>query len=746
MSHITILPTTALRSGVLRHSVITCAVLALVASNPGWAQQVPATGSDAASNTLSTVTVRASADASAEGLSEAFSGGQVVRGTRIGVLGNQDLMSTPFSAVGFTNELIQDQQARSVADVLLNESSVRAARGFGNFQQVYFIRGLPVFSDDVAYNGLYGLVPRQSMATEFIERVEVIRGASAFIGGAGPGSSAGGGLGGMVNVVPKRAPNESLSRVTAGIQSGGQASVGADIARRFGPDQSTGLRLNLARRDGGTGIDREKQTQDVFALGLDWRSRNVRLSADVGYQNNRLREPRPSLTPPAAGIALPSAPDAERNFAQPWTHSDSRDVFGTVRAEVDLSDKVTAWAAFGARQNDEDNVLANPTLTNAAGDISTYRFDNVRDQFIHTGEVGVRGEFSTGSVGHEVSLAATTVRSKERNAYAFSDFAGFASNIYNPVTVVPPVANFFVGGSLTDPHVVERIANTSLSLSDTLSFAGDSVRLTLGARHQTIKVNGFDYNTGLGNAQYDQSRISPVAGLLVKVAPGWSVYGNYIEGLVKGDTASGAGVTNVGQIFEPYVTKQKEIGAKFDGGRIGATVALFSMDKPSAYVENNVYGVFGEQRHRGMEFNVYGSPVRSVRLLGGLTLMDAKQLQTQGNVNNGNRVIGVPKQQWNLGAEWDVAGVRGLTLDARVIRTSSQFADAGNTQELPAWTRVDVGARYLTEAGGRLLTLRGRIENLADKAYWSSSGGFPGQGYMVLGAPRTFVVSASVDF
>ncbi len=726
---------------VFHRSAVACAVLALAAS-PAWSQQAPASPGEAATTTLSTVTVRASADASAEGLSEAFPGGQVVRGTRIGVLGNQDLMDTPFSAVGFTNELIQDQQARSVGDVLLNESSVRAARGFGNFQQVYFIRGLPVFSDDVAYNGLYGLVPRQSMATEFIERVEVIRGASAFIGGAGPGSTAGGGLGGLVNVVPKRAPNEDLNRVSVGVQSGGQLSVGADIARRFGPDQSTGVRLNVARRDGETGIDREDQKQDVFAIGLDWRSRDVRLSADLGYQNVKLREPRPSVSPPGAGVALAAAPEADHNFAQPWTRSDSRDVFGTVRGEIDLSEQVTAWAAFGARQNDEYNVLANPTLTNAAGDTTTSRFDNRRDQFIHTGELGVRGKFNTGSVGHEVSLAASSLRSKERNGLAFS--GAFANNLYNPSPVAPPATTPF--GNIDDPQVVERIANTSLSLSDTLSFASDTVRVTLGARHQTIKVNGYDYTTGVGNAEYDKSRVSPVAGVLVKVAPGWSVYGNYIEGLVKGDTASGAGVVNVGQIFDPYVTKQKEIGAKYDGGRIGGSVALFTMDKPSAYVENNVYGVFGEQRHQGLELNVYGSPVRSVRLLGGLTLLDAKQLQTQGSVNNGKRVIGVPKHQLNFGAEWDLPAVQGLTLDARVIRTGSQFADAGNTQALPAWTRVDVGARYLTELGGRLLTLRGRIENLTDKNYWASSGGFPGQGYMVLGAPRTFILSASVDF
>ena len=64
------------------------------------------------------------------------------------------------------------------------------ARGFGNFQESYFIRGFLLDSDDTAYNGLYSLLPRQYIATELFERVEVLRGASAFLNGASPAAAA----------------------------------------------------------------------------------------------------------------------------------------------------------------------------------------------------------------------------------------------------------------------------------------------------------------------------------------------------------------------------------------------------------------------------------------------------------------------------------------------------------------------------------------------------------------------------
>ena len=93
--------------------------------------------------------------------------------------------------------------------MLQNDPAVRVARGFGNFQQLYMVRGLPIYSDDMSYNGLYGLLPRQYLAAELVERVEVLRGASAFLNGAAPGGS---GLGGAINIMPKRAPNAARPR------------------------------------------------------------------------------------------------------------------------------------------------------------------------------------------------------------------------------------------------------------------------------------------------------------------------------------------------------------------------------------------------------------------------------------------------------------------------------------------------------------------------------------------------------
>lgn len=692
---------------------------------------------------LPTTEVVASADASSEGLTQPYAGEQVARGGRVGILGNRDYMETPFTSTAYTSQLIQDQQARSVSDVLQNDPSVRVARGFGNFQELYVVRGFPVFSDDISYNGLYGLLPRQYVAAEFIERVEVFRGANTFLNGAAPGGS---GIGGAINILPKRAPNEPLTRLTVGAENGGQAMTHADVARRFGEEERFGVRLNAAKRAGETTVEDEDRSLDMFAFGLDYQGDNFRLSSDIGHQYHFIDQPRPNITPRGG---VPSAPDADDNFAQPWTYSKEKQTFGTFRAEYDFSDAVTGWLAAGVREGEEKNRLANPR-SDANGNLTAYRFDNIREEEVFTSEVGVRARTFTGPVSHELVMSAAMFDIEARNAYAFSNFAGFAGDLYDPYVAAMPAANFFTGGSMSDPHVTEHTHTQSLAIADTLGFMDDRLLVTLGARRQGIEAKTYNYNSGNRLSSYNRYKTSPVAGAVYQLTDELSVYANYIEGLVKGDIApassGGVALGNPGEALQPYVSEQTEVGIKYDGGNLGGSLALFTTDRPFSTVENAVFTDGGEQRNRGIELSVFGEPTDGVRLLGGLTLLDAELTSTQNGVNEGNRAIGVPRTQANVGGEWDVPGLDGLTLTSRVIYTGRQYADAANDLEVPSWTRFDLGARYRMVIEDRDVTLRARLDNVTGRDYWASAGGYPDQGYLVLGAPRTLSVSATVDF
>ncbi|EKO3435244.1 TonB-dependent siderophore receptor [Vibrio fluvialis] len=671
-----------------------------------------------------------------------YQGGQVARSGRAGILGNQDFMDTPFSSSNYTSKLIEDQQAKSVGDVLKNDPTVRQAVGYGNFQELYMIRGFPVYSDDMTLNGVYGILPRQYVAAEMLERVEVFRGANSFVNGAAPGGSA---IGGSINLVPKRAGSEPLTRVTLGTQSGGQAYGAMDVARRFGDNQENGVRVNVVARNGDDAVDDQETQLGVLSLGFDHQGENLRMSADLGYQDHHIDAPRPSVTP---GSAIPSLPSSEANYAQDWTYTDEKQLFGVVRGEYDFSSQTTGWIAGGMRRGKEHNLLANPTA-DADGNLTAYLFENVREDTVMSGDTGVRHEFSTGSVGHTVVVSGSVYQSRSKNAYVMSSSTDVGS-LYD-YDSLEQFAGLYYGGSLSDPKETERVTYSSAALADTLSLFDDQVKVMLGARLQRVETKSFDYNSGDESSSYGSTALTPSVGVVYQPMLDVSLYANYSEALLTGEIApstnNGSDVANAGEVLKPNRSEQYEVGAKYDNGSYGAVVSLFQISKPSyMYDSNNSYTDNGEQRNRGIELSAFGEPIESVKVLGGVTLIDAEIVKSATTASEGKQAIGVPKVQANVNIEWATPFVEGLTLEGRTLYTGSQYASADNSLELPSWTRFDLGARYGMKLGDNALTLRARVDNVTDKSYWASAGGYPGSNYLVQGAPRTFVLSASYDF
>jgi len=92
-------------------------------------------------------------------------------------------------------------------------------------------------------------------------------------------------------------------------------------------------------------------------------------------------------------------------------------------------------------------------------------------------------------------------------------------------------------------------------------------------------------------------------------------------------------------------SKQYEAGVKQEWKGFGGTLSLFQVAKASGLLdpESNEYAVDGEQRHRGVEANVFGELAPGVRLLGGVAWIDAELMNTGVSAAIGNRPIGVPE-------------------------------------------------------------------------------------------------------
>lgn len=676
--------------------------------------------------------VKIEADAIEDELPASNPGGHTARGGRLGLLGNHDLMSSPFSTSSYTSQMMEDQIVSTAADVLTKDSSVRWTGQTGGIFDSFFIRGFPIGegnAGEVAFDGVYGVAPNYRIMTTYAERIEVIKGPAALLHGMSPNS----GVGGVINIVPKRAGYKDLNRITADYFSGPQFGGNVDFSRRLGENKELGIRINANHSDGDTPLDNQSRKADAGSIALDYQGERFRTSLDALIQREKFDAPSRPFFLPANGV-VPSAPDGQRNITQSWEWARVADKSILWKGEFDLTENVTAFASAGASKTDVSRLFGNPTILNSAGNTSTrpdyFVFDINRSTF----EAGLRGAFETGPIKHKVTAQFSNYEDRIDRA----SIAGptVLSNIYNPIDRAEV--------NVPRPGSVPKLSETRLTgiaLADTLSFWEDRVQITLGARKQQVTAENFS-PTGAVTTSYDDDAVTPLAGLVVQPWKNVSFYANYIEGLSKGDSAP-LTAANAGEVFAPYKTKQREAGIKINHGKFFTTLSVFQIKKPSGQLTNNVFAVDAEQKNKGVELNVFGEVADGVRVLSGATWIDAELTKTNSPLTQGNEPVGVPSFQANLGGEYDLSMIPGFTLTGSVIHTGDQYVNQANTQRLPSWTRTDLGIRYKTIIATKETTIRANLINAFDKEYWSGAASYSG---FVLGAPRTLLLSATIDF
>ncbi len=662
-----------------------------------------------------------------------YAGNMVASGGRVGMLGNKDIMDTPFSTTSFTREKIENQQAGTVADVAKQDPSVRVSSSSGGMLDAYYIRGFPINignSSDIAFDGIYGVTPSYRIMSDLAERVEVVKGPTALIYGMAPNSA----VGGTINIVPKRAGDEDLTAIKGTFGRGEQAGAHADVGRRFGENNEFGIRLNAGYSDGDTALDNQTRTARLGSAALDYRGEDFRATLDLINQREDFNAPSREVRL-AAGVALPDAPNGARNITQAWEWSETEDNTALLRAEYDINDSLMVFGGLGGGISEVDRLFGYPVIQNSAGDTSDTPSRYVFKSYRWSSDAGIRVQFDTAAVNHSLTLQANYYGDRLKKGSA--NGVGLTSNIYDPIN--RPAQ------SVAKPsNIVTRSKNTitGVALADTLSVWDERVQLTLGARQQRVETDNFDAN-GAASDSYDESALSPMAGIVVKPWEHVSVYTNYAEGLSKGDIAPNT-ANNAGEALAPYVTKQYEAGVKLDFDTVATTASVFQITKPFGQLNaGNVYTSDGEQRNRGIELNVFGEVSPSIRLMAGAMFIDAEMTSTSSASTLGKTPVGVPDFQANVTAEWDTSFVDGLTLAGTVIHTGKQFVDAANTNSVDDWTTLDLAAYYDFEVGKTPLTVRGTVENVFDNEYWS---GVNSWSMISQGAPRTFYVSLTSKF
>ena len=676
----------------------------------------------------------------------------------LGVLGKANAFTAPITVVNYDEQALNNTEARTLVDaVAKKDASVWQFGGESNTLTGLYFRGYQLDARQFSVNGLAGMYGTQGTASVQVGSAQLIKGASTAVNGMDPE----GAVSGSVNIETKKAADEGNRKIGLGWFSNNRAQGTFDLGQRFGENKEFGVRANGKLRHGDTPRHGYSEDNKEFALNADYRGEKVRVALDSIYAKRKTNGGRARMQDiQNANGRLFDAPEGKVNLAPSWQAQNTRGQTNMLTFEWDAFENAQITGGIGYNNARYYGNFASPTVTSSG---LTYNSGRARltDQRFKTLSMNLtaRGEFETGPVSHNWSTAFDRI---DRKRTTYQGARQTQNRVIDPSLDIPTQlakldSNLGSAWKPT-PSLDTVIKVNSLAVSDTLGFADNKYRLTLGGRFQAV-----EQKNKLNGRKADASRFSPMLMAAWVPQPDLVVYGNYMEDLEPSDirTDDDGHVT----MADPRVSRQFEVGVRKNWGDFVTTLNAFQIKRPGYWRGNTTSGTDfamrknaglaysgseqGMERSRGIEFNTYANLLnKTLRPSFGLMYLQSTVKDYPNfadNLVNGVQVAN-PRVIAKAGVEWDTPFAKGLTLNGNVSYFGKSYQDTQKQYAFPSYTLVDVGARYKTKLGKNTLTVSSSVENLFNKNYWQVQRGQYDRSFAVVGMPRTYWLKAELDF
>lgn len=653
-----------------------------------------------------------------------------------GPWGEGQIQDTPYSISVMPSELIENIGAGMPDQILRVNPLIQVfypQTRAGNVPAS--IRGFRMVNstleDGMRNSGGYGVFMEDK------ERVEVLTGLSGFL--YGPGN-----VGGLVNYVTKRPTQERINNITVGNYGGSSYYTHGDFGGKIDKKGKLSYRFNVLLQDGKTSVEYQNIERWLVSAAMDWRvTKDILLQATASRGHSRV-EGLPAFWSRAAGVKVPSAPDPEKLWTQKWTFSEVNSDRLGINGKWDINDIFTVRAAYSYMENEREWHSINNTIKK---DGTYTELAKIQAPFkvIDNGGYGfLDAKFKTGPVAHKI----TAGFHGNANEYRYHEDVSVDKALAGNFTLADPVYVAEPAYSVGDKPWYTRSRSTSRNwiIGDDVKF-NDQWSALVGMNNATIVQQSYNTDgTRKANSHYDKSENTPSVALIYKPWPWISTYVHYMESLEQGTIVPTTGAkkyTNAGEIMEPLVSKQYEVGAKATLGGMALSAAFFYIDKPNEFDQANINNTYtyvqdGRQVHKGLEVTATGKVVDGLRLFGGFTFLNAQVTSAADPQLEGKTPTDVAEQMAKLYAEYDLPYVPGFTLTGGIYYTGAFYSDTGNNDKLPSVVTGDLGARYTAKIFDRALILRLNVTNITNENYWISS--------YYTGDPRTVTFSAQMKF
>ncbi len=656
---------------------------------------------------------------------------------QVGPLGDKLVLDSPYSISVVPVQLAENQQLESVRELFRYIPSVQGE----NIRPQS--RGLQAgVVQNTRIDGL-NIAATTDYAIEQFDRVEVLNGlAGALYGPASPA--------GTFNYVFKRPTADPLNAFTLGYASQDSLIEHADVSHRFGPDGMFGVRVNLLNQSGENYVDNSGLKRRLISVAAD---ANLRPGTQVQFDFSTYRyidTGFPGTFSLAPGVPFPAkTPDVTKvGYGQPWAGDNNGTHIFAGRLIQDLGPDWKLSGGLLYMTNDRASTLPTDTITNT-NTSGAYTATTVNTTFaldrVLSNTAALNGKVRVAGLVNDLFLGTTGFFWQRYTPFQTGAITLGKSNLANPTVFAEPVLPNFQNrfrSMVTDQQ--------SFNFGDTLEI-GDQVQV-MGAASQSWISSHSISKTGAITSPYTDSGLSPTASLIYKPLAYMTAYVTYADSLQQGDIAP-AGVSNAGQGLAPYRSTEWEVGYKIAVAKLNWALALYQIERPYAFTQNDVFGVGGEQRNRGLELSVNGRVTPDLNVYGALSLLDPKLLDTGSAATSDKLILGLSKVTLDVLMEYRLPVLPALTLTSNIQYASRRAGNYTNTDFVDGYTVLDLGARYQLHLAGRQAVLRFDAANVGDARYWANiapvgQNGYTGtdSGTGTLGAPRTFRVSIEVGF
>lgn len=655
--------------------------------------------------------------------------GYSVRRTSAGTRFDLAPREIPQSISIISHQRIEDQNLDDIIDVLANTTGVTStqsdsertefyARGF--YIDAYQFDGLPT---QMVQNWSYG---DSGLDLALYDRVEVVRGATGLLSGAGNPSAS-------VNLIRKHADSAELNgSVSVNVGNWGRTRTTVDVGTALNASGTVRGRVIGSYLDTDGQMDRYNQRKTLGYAVIDADlTPDTQLSVGYDYQQKRANGATWGGFPMLYSDGSRTGYDESFNASPNWTYWDttSKRAFATLQHAFSNGWKFKVGAThdetkaddklFYPAYNDWTTGASNFDRTNGTGISPSAGFYNTERKV--TGVDGyVDGPFQL--FGREHQFMAGLSYNK-RDYANYGDYqVGGAGKTWDPFT-----SYLHWTGNISEPNWNPLALASQGTITQKAGYAAvrlslaDPLKLIIGARYTDWKSEGE-------NDDREHKVTTPYAGLVYDINDTYSAYASYTE-IFQPQTARDRN----DRYLDPVDGKSYEVGVKgawFDN-RLNASLAVFRIeqDNVSQVTSEPIIGRPGEFASiaargtvsRGFEFEVNGELAPGWNATFGASRYVAK------DINDADINTNLPQTALKLFTSYTPQSLQELTVGGGANWQNRIY------YAVPAYGRIEQSGYALVSAFVRYrispeFSVQANLNNLLDKKYLSQINGYGAYG------------------